>query len=144
MLNRADLEFLVKGFDLFRAETRNREQFQDGRRKFRAQLLQIFQRTSGGELFDLERDAFADAGNFSQRFFILQVRDVSTKCFDRARGVDVRSNLERILAFQFEQRADVLQNSGDFTFGHYSTLSAKKRRTRRSRARLRLSLQNWS
>jgi hypothetical protein len=32
--------------------------------------------------------------NFRERFFTLEIRNISAKCFDRARGVGVGSNIE--------------------------------------------------
>jgi hypothetical protein len=39
LLDRADLQLLVKRLDLFRAQTGNRKQFKNGGRKFAPQLL---------------------------------------------------------------------------------------------------------
>jgi hypothetical protein len=38
----------------------------------------------------------------------LEIRNISAKCFDRARGIGVGSNLEWIFARQFQQRRDLL------------------------------------
>ena len=120
LLDRADLELLVKGFDLFRAETGNGEQLENCRWEFRMQFLQVFQRAGGCDFFNFIRDAFANARNLAECFFVLQIGHTTAPGFNRARRIRIGSDFERILAFQFEQRADFLQNGGDVTFGHHS------------------------
>ena len=41
--DRADVKFVVERFDFFPTQTRDREQLQNCRRKFRAQVFDIFQ-----------------------------------------------------------------------------------------------------
>ena len=82
--DRADLQLFVERLDLFRAETRERKELENVRRKFRAQVLEKFQRAGFDQLFYFRGDRFADAGNFFQRLFIAQVGDVAAPGFERS------------------------------------------------------------
>src|SRR4051812_46633896 len=66
LLDRADVQLLVKRLDLLRAQTGNRKQFKNSRRKLRAQLVVIFGRTALCQLLYLRSDRLADAGNLRQ------------------------------------------------------------------------------
>ena len=96
---------LIKGLDLFRTQTGNREQFQNGLRELRTQILEVFQRASTSKLFDFEGNAFSNPRNFRDCFFVLQIRNIAAKGFYCARCVSVSSNLERIFALQFSSVA---------------------------------------
>ena len=95
------MKFVVKNFYLFRAESLNREQLENRTWKLPAKIFQVLQRTARGEFFDFLRDAFADSGNFGERFLILQIGKTAAECFDGARGVHVSANFERVFALQF-------------------------------------------
>ena len=114
----ADVKFVVQRFNLFRAQTRDREQLQNCRRKFRAQVFDIFQRAGRGEFFDFRRDRFTDAGNFGERLFVLQIGETSAPRVNRPRCIGVSPDLERVFPFQFEQSANLFQNLRDLRFSH--------------------------
>jgi len=116
--DRADLQFFVERLDLLRAQPGKRKQFQNVRRKFRAQFVEEFQRTGLDQLFDLRRDRFADSRNFFEDFFVGEISDISAPGFERARRVDVGPNLERIFILQLEKRRDLLEHVRDRRLVH--------------------------
>ena len=124
LLDRTNAQLLVERLDFSRAQAGNREQLQNGLRKFSAQIFEVFQRTGRGEFLNFQCDALPDPRNLRHCFFILKIWYVPAKSFDRARGVRVSPDLERIFALQLEQRCDLLENTGDFLLGHYLTVSA--------------------
>ena len=71
LLDGADLKLLVERLDLLGAQPRDGKQFENSRRKIRAQFLEVFERSGGGQLFDLARDGLADSRHFQQGLFVL-------------------------------------------------------------------------
>jgi hypothetical protein len=118
--DRANLQFLVKRLDFFRAKSRQREELENVRRKFRAQILEEFQRPGLNQFLDLGRDRLSDSRNFFQRLFVGEVGDIPAKGFERTRGVGVSADLERVLALQFEKRRDLLEHVRDRRLVHRS------------------------
>jgi len=60
----------------------------------------------------------ADAGQLLDPVLGHELRDVPLEIIKRPGGVRVSAGLERVLALQFEQNGDFLQDVGDFGFIH--------------------------
>jgi len=96
--NRTDMKLIVERLNLFRAKPLNRKQLENGSRKFRAQVLKIFERAGRRELLDFSCDGFPDSGNLGKLLFILQIRETSAPGFKRPRRTGISANLERVCA----------------------------------------------
>ena len=110
---------LVKRLDLFRAQTGNGKQFENGGRKFRAQFVKKFKPAGSRQFTDFRRDRFANAGNLFQRLLILQIGKTGAKSFDRAGGILLGANFERVFFFQFQQRRNLLERFGNLFLGRH-------------------------
>ena len=80
------------------------------------------------QILDHARDRFADPRNFREHEFVAQFGDVAAPGLERARGVRVGANLERILALQFQQSRDLLQRLDDSGFLHAETVTRESAR----------------
>ena len=107
------MKLIVECLNLFRAKPLNREQLENGSRKFRAQIFNVFERARRRELLDFGCDGLPDSGNLGKRLFILQIRETSAPGFKRPRRIGISANFERVFSFQLEQSADLLQNLRD-------------------------------
>ena len=121
--DRADLQLFVERLDLLRPEPWQREKLENVRRKFRAQVVEKFERTGFDQLLDFRRDGFADAGNLLERFFIPEVGHVATPGLEGTRGIRVSADLEGIFALQLEQRRDLFEHIRDRRLVHQATFS---------------------
>src|SRR2546430_5823442 len=117
--DRADFQLLVERFDFFRAQPGNGKQFENGGRKFRAQFIEKLEAAGGSQFADFCGDRFPDSGDLFQRLLILQVGKAGTESFDRARGILIGANFERIFFFEFQQRRDFFERSGNLFLGHH-------------------------
>ena len=62
---------------------------------------------------------FANAFDFAEAVLGDELRQRLARGLDRARGIGVGARLERVLAFQLQQRADADQNFCDLIFVHW-------------------------
>ena len=77
------------------------------------QLLVVGNRAGLDELADLRGEVLADAGNARGAAAGVRSASRSASVSDGFRGVAVRANLERVLALDLEQVADLGQDAGD-------------------------------
>ena len=110
----------MQRLDLFRAQSRQREQLENVRRKFRAQFLEELQRPGLDQFLDLRGDRLPDAGDFLKRFQVGEVRDIAAPGLELTGGIRVSADLERVLALQFEKRRDLLEHVRDRRLVHRS------------------------
>src|SRR5581483_10518666 len=96
LLDGTNLKLVVKSFDLPGAKPWQREQLENSGREFRAQFLQIFQRSRRRKFLDLKRDALSDSWNFRKRFFVLKVGNIPAECFDRTRSIRISPDFKRV------------------------------------------------
>ena len=87
--------------------------------KLLQQLLMVAAGAGVDELADLRRQIFPDAGD-AEPFRRGEGGDALREVRDRLRGVAVRADLERVLALDFEQIADLGEDAGDGEVVHRS------------------------
>src|SRR5439155_12342778 len=109
---------LMQRLNFYCAEPGNRKQIENRARKLSTQLPEKFERAGCRQLLHFCRDGLADAGNFFERFLVLQVRKTRPPRLDRAGGVCVSANLKWILTLQFEQGRDFFEGGGDLFLRH--------------------------
>ena len=112
VVERADAELAVEQRDGLRADALQAEQVEDGRRELLQQLLVIGDRAGVDELADLGVEVLADPGD-REPCRGRQVGDPLGGVRDGLRGVAVRADLERVLALDLEQVADLGEHARD-------------------------------
>jgi len=113
-----DAELVVHRFDLLGAEAGDLQHLDQAGRDRGLQFLVVGQFASSHQLGDFLLDAITDALDFGEAVFGDQFIERFGQVFQRPRGVSIGPRLERILALEFEQRADLDQNLCDQFFIH--------------------------
>ena len=113
-----DAEFLVEQLDFFCAEALQLEEGENIGRKLFAQgvvIIQLPGRNEGGDFF---RDGLADAVNFLEPFLLHEPGKIVGQGFQGAGRIGVGTDFEGVLALEFQQERDLLQNLPDFVRAH--------------------------
>ena len=118
LLDRADLQLLVKRFDFSGTKPRNLQQRKQTRRKRRLKVLVVGEFAGRRQFHDLLLNRFADAFDLSQPIFADELLQRFRKAFERTRGSGIGARLERVFALQLQQYADLDQNFGYLIFVH--------------------------
>ena len=115
---RGDLEFFVEGFDFFRSEAGDVEEFEEFRGKLRAEVVVVRQLSRGHEGGDFLAQGFADAGDAFQLVLADEGAKVAFEHFEGAGAVVVGADFEGVLALEFEQEGDALEDFDDLVAGN--------------------------
>ena len=107
---RRDLELFVEGFDFFRSEAGDVEEFEQSRREPGDKFVIIRQLAGGDESPDLFPESFSNAGNGFQFVFPDERSEVVFEHFEGTGAIVVGADLERIFALELEQKGDALKD----------------------------------
>jgi hypothetical protein len=112
VVERADVQLAVEQRDGLRSDPLQPENVEDGWRKLRRQLAVVGELAGLDELVQLLREILAEPRQRGARFH-REVRDrLGVIGHAVGRGA-IRTDLERVLAFQFEQVGDLAKDAGD-------------------------------
>jgi hypothetical protein len=116
-LDGLDAELGIKQCHCLWADTLQMQQVEYRRRKLLEQLLVITHLACFGDLANLRRKLFSDAGNSAQLLFG-EVGELVGGVRNRLGRVSVRADLERIFTFDFEQIGDLGEDARDDQIFH--------------------------
>ena len=108
----------MQRLDLLRTEPGNLEHLQQARRDGRLEFLVIGQLSGRCEFGDLFLQRLADALDLAQPVLRDDFVERLVQGFERARRIGIGARLERVLALEFEQHANLGEHSGDLVFVH--------------------------
>ncbi len=114
LLDGLHLEVVVQRLDPLRPQAGNLQQFGDRRRQFAPQAVEQAAVAGVDDFADLGGEVVADAGQPRQVLALFQQRARLLRQFaQRARGIAVGADAERIGALDFEPVGDFLEDGGD-------------------------------
>ena len=119
----ADLQLVIQGLDLLRAQTVDREQFEDARWEAGFQFVEVSEVPGLDQFGDLLGGGFADAFDLAKFTLGGGGFEVARVGFDGAGGGLVGAYLERIFPLEIEQLGDPFERMGDSFLGHGFLLS---------------------
>jgi len=107
----------VELLDRLGSETRELEELDEARRDLRAKPLEIGHPAGRDELGDLVRDRLADARDLRRVAGPIGRDEVDRAPADRVGGTVVGDRLERELALDLEDVADLVEDAGEIAVG---------------------------
>src|SRR5262245_22584795 len=112
IVERLDAELAVEHGHRFRSDTLEAHHLEDRWRKLGEQIAMKLRITGRRNLADLAGEIFPDARNLAQRWFVElgQLVGMIARDID---DVPIGANLERILALDFEEVCNLLEDAGD-------------------------------
>ena len=116
--DRMDFERIPQCLDLFAPQSLHLEKCQNVGRKILAQVVVIFEPPRCRELCDFFPGRLADAFDRGEPFLRDELLERFRERLQRAGGVGVGADLERILALQLQQPGDVFENNSDLVLVH--------------------------
>src|SRR5262245_16352433 len=107
-------ELVIQRLDLLRPNTWDLKQLDEAAWHGRFEFVIIAEFAGGNQFVDLFRDAFADAFDLIEATLGDDLHQRLIQTFERARGVVVSASFERILAFEFQERANLDEDFRNF------------------------------
>ena len=104
--------------DFFRAESLDFEEAQNIGREFVGEMVVVFEPPVPHEGCNFFRCRLAEPVHRLEPVFLDKLFERFGEGLQRARGMRVGADFERVLAFQFEQPRDVFEHCDDVVFAH--------------------------
>ena len=118
-LHRRNLQLLPHRVDFLLPHAADVKHLEKPRREFGLEVRVVVERARRHERRDLLCDGAAYAFDVAERPGLGSLPEISRESFDRASGIAIRANLERILALQLEHHRDFFERVGDLVFGNF-------------------------
>ena len=118
LADRADAQVVIDRLQLLGAKSGNRRHVQQAGGEGSLQLLMHGGPPRRDKLCDRALQGLADPLDVAQETLLHQDSRLLREALDHPRPSFIRLDLERILAFQFQEKGDLLKDGCDFTLGH--------------------------